>query len=296
MPKKLLGSYQNGNYTVHICEDGTKIRHNDLDHFAPAFPESIDMKICNRCDMQCPMCHERSTPDGKVADLNMPFLETLQPYTELAIGGGNPLEHSRLSPFLYRMRMKGVICNMTVHQNHFMKNIGKLTWFCDHRMVHGLGVSVQHVDFDLLAALKRFPNAVVHVIAGLVSQATLEAMYDLGIKLLILGYKDFGRGEDYHKVNTLIDENIMELAARLPILAKHFPIISFDNLAIEQLNVRGIVGDEVWEQSYMGDDGQFTMYVDLVEQEYAVSSTSPRRKIDADSIEELFRNVQGMEK
>ena len=58
-------SYQNGNYTVSIdLETGTKIRENDLDFFDAAFPESMDIKITNRCNMNCPMCHEDSKCDG----------------------------------------------------------------------------------------------------------------------------------------------------------------------------------------------------------------------------------------
>jgi len=52
---KRIGSYKNGNYVVHMFDDGTKIRANSLDFFSAAFPESMDMKICNRCDMGCPM-------------------------------------------------------------------------------------------------------------------------------------------------------------------------------------------------------------------------------------------------
>lgn len=40
----LIGQYKNGNYTVSIYDDGTKIRENDLDFFEPAFPESMDIK------------------------------------------------------------------------------------------------------------------------------------------------------------------------------------------------------------------------------------------------------------
>ena len=50
---KRIGEYQNGNYTVKIYEDGTKIRENDLDFFESEFPENIDIKITNRCNMGC---------------------------------------------------------------------------------------------------------------------------------------------------------------------------------------------------------------------------------------------------
>ena len=35
--------------------------------------------------------------------------------------------------------------------------------------------------------------------------------------------------------------------------------------------------ESTWKQFYMGDDGKFTMYIDTVNCEYAVSSTSTNR-------------------
>lgn len=49
--------YQNGNYVTTLdTKTGTKIRENDLNFFRAEFPESMDIKICDRCDMGCPMC------------------------------------------------------------------------------------------------------------------------------------------------------------------------------------------------------------------------------------------------
>lgn len=73
---KLLGIYKNGNYRVRIYDDGTKVREtidpND-NKFIAEFPESIDLKITNRCDMGCKMCHENSTIDGAHGDINLSF-------------------------------------------------------------------------------------------------------------------------------------------------------------------------------------------------------------------------------
>ena len=97
---------KNGNYTMYLdLETGTKIRKNDLDFFDPEKPESMDIKITNKCDMGCQFCHENSTPDGLHGDImNLKFIETLLPYTELAIGGGNPLTHPDLIPFLEKCK------------------------------------------------------------------------------------------------------------------------------------------------------------------------------------------------
>lgn len=55
-----IAKYQNGNTTVIIMNDGTKIREYEN---APEIlhPESIDVKITDYCDMGCAYCHESST-------------------------------------------------------------------------------------------------------------------------------------------------------------------------------------------------------------------------------------------
>lgn len=294
--RKILGAYKNGNYHVVMFSDGTKIRANKLDNLTPAFPESIDMKICNRCDRGCPQCHECSTPDGALANLNAQFLDTLKPYTELAIGGGNPLAHHDLIPFLKRMKAQKVICNMTVHLDHFLGSYGVLKALTNEELIHGLGVSVDRaLRPHEVEAIKEFPNTVVHLIAGIASKAVIESLANNDLKILILGYKTYGRGMNYeavHNNDILLKLALME--AELPKMADKFKVISFDNLAIKQLNVKGIVGAAQWEKTYMGNDGQYTMYVDLVKNQYAISSTSERHPIVHDNIEDMFKSVRQM--
>ena len=117
--------YKNGNYNVHIdLDNGTKIRENNLDFFKPDYPESMDIKITNMCDMGCAFCHENSTEYGEHGDImNLKFIDSLQPYTELAIGGGNPLAHPDLLPFLKKCKELKLIPSMTVNQIHFHQNI-----------------------------------------------------------------------------------------------------------------------------------------------------------------------------
>ena len=290
---KLLGAYKNGNYKVYMFDDGTKIRANKLSSLRPVFPESIDMKISNRCDMGCPMCHEQSVPDGELADLSHPILDSLHPFTELALGGGNVLEHPDLNSFLKKMSNKGVLCNLTVHLHHYIKAYDRLVSLSKRKLIHGLGVSVSEpLSEPLASSIAKFPNAVVHVIAGVVTQETLESMYDRDMKLLILGYKNYGRGENYLTNHPSVNEQINKLKDLLPELSKHFALISFDNLALEQLNVKQLVPEESWEMGYMGEDGQFTMYIDLVKEEYAVSSTSPRKPLTQDNIDDVFADIK----
>ena len=54
--------YHNGNYDVFInLENGTKVRKNDLDNLTPEYPESMDIKITNRCKHGCAMCFPEGT-------------------------------------------------------------------------------------------------------------------------------------------------------------------------------------------------------------------------------------------
>ena len=70
-----------------------------------------------------------------------------------------------------------------------------------------------------------------------------------------------------------------------------FNTISFDNLAIEQLNPKRLMSEEQYKEFYMGDDGSHTCYVDLVKKEFAISSTSIERYPLLDDIRDMFAIV-----
>ena len=290
-------SYQNGNYTVYInTTNGTKIRKNDLDYFEAEFPESFDLKITNCCKHGCKMCHEASTPDGKHGDiLNAKFINTLHPYTEIAIGGGNPLEHPDLEAFLYKCKELKVIPSMTVHQNDFLDNIDLLRRYRDEKLLYGIGVSISYVTTELIEALKEFPNAVCHLIAGIASEHVINKLAHNDLKILILGYKVFRRGEDlYQKDSTNIDFLIQYMYDILPTMLEEgwFNTISFDNLAIQQLNPKRLMTSAEYDEFYMGDDGQATMFIDLVNNNFAVGSTYTDRFPITDNIIDMFNKVK----
>ena len=310
--REAIGSYKNGNYKVLIFSDGTKIRYNKEDTLIPSRPESFDIKITNRCQgsgsatgssyvtddgvrLGCPYCHEKSGPDGKHGDiLNIPFLNSLEPYTELAIGGGNVLEHPDFIAFLIWCKKKNLIPSATFNQVHFEKNFELIKSLVEDKLLYGVGISLVYPTPEFIEKVKQIPNAVIHVIAGIVTESTLEPLYDKDFKMLILGYKQFGRGNDYYaKEQERVDTNIKWIKENIKNLSSHFKVISFDNLAIKQLDLKSIVSPEEWEQLYMGDDGQYTMYIDTVNHEYAVSSTSTIRYPYTDeTITEMFNAIR----
>lgn len=285
--------YQNGNYTVSIDLDtGTKIRENDLDFFEAKFPESMDLKITNKCHNGCAFCHENSTRDGKHGDIMSPsFIDKLHPYTEIAIGGGNPLEHPDLVTFLEKLKSLKMIPSMTIRQNDFMDNLDLITELVDKKLIYGLGISLVTTKQDgFIEAVQKFPNAVIHVINGIVTLDELEMLAYHNLKILILGYKEVRRGKDLFYSDLATQSWIMQLRKEtydmLPqiIDCRWFDVVSFDNLAIKQLNPQRLMSKEKWDEMYMGDDhadGKLTsasMYIDMVNKNFAANSCSPENE------------------
>lgn len=296
---KILGRYTNGNYTVTIFDDGTKIRENDLDNLTPAFSENCDVKITDKCSQGCKFCYEGCTVEGKHSNiLEQPWINSLHPYTELAING-NDLDHPDLENFLWFLRGKRVIANMTVNQNQLINNYPKIREWIDKKIIWGLGVSYKNDPEIIIQYLKDIPNAVLHVVNGIITEGDFKGLSGKGLKVLILGYKTRGRGVSYAKENQdEIQKNISWLHDNLENLIPQFKVVSFDNLAIEQLKVKRLLGEEEWKEFYMGDDGQYTFYIDAVSGTFSrdsVTAETTRYPIENKTVDEMFNIIRDEE-
>ena len=245
--------------------------------------------------MGCKFCHEGSTVDGKHGDiLNAKCIETLHPYQEVALGGGDVTSHPDLIPFLHKLKERKVIANVTINQKHFEEKQELIKYLVDEKLVYGIGVSLVNPTDSFISLIKKYPNAVIHVINGVLTQKDVEKLADNNLKMLILGYKHLRRGNDYFSTNSLfIQMNQDWLTKNLPDIINKFNTVSFDNLAIEQLDVQRLLSKEEWDEFYMGDDGTMTYYIDMVEQKFAKSSTAPfEKRYDLlDSVDEMFEKI-----
>lgn len=293
----ILHKYDNGNITVTIYEDGTKIQEWEGEHVdaKPRFPNSMDVKITNYCDLGCKFCHEMSTVAGKHGDIDylLSILKDLPRGTELAIGGGNPLDHPEIERFLNECSKLNLICNMTVNHKHIIGNLNKINKFLDERLIYGLGISIDDTsNLNILKSINKTSNIVFHVIAGVNDISVLNKINNsLAKKVLILGYKLFGRGKQYYSPE--VKANLINWYKNLPKYVGKVHL-SFDNLAINQLNVSRFFSEKAWDNFYMGTDGQFTMYIDAVKKQYAVSSTSHQKFTMSENIETMFASVRHM--
>jgi organic radical activating enzyme len=300
----LLHSYKNGNVNVSLFSDGTSIREYEGEP-NPDYPCSMDIKITDKCNAGCRFCHEQSTPEGQHGDLDklLDVLKVIPAGAELAIGGGAPQQHPQLLPFLQELKSRGLVANMTINQKHFKSDHSIIMKMIQDDLVKGIGCSFNTKQYlpDILPVLKATDNLVFHVIMGINPVSDIELLYNFcrennkKCKILILGYKQYGFGLNYYLKNKNIEDNKYQWFIKL---AKYFKkkdlVLSFDNLAIDQLNLKRYFTDEGWDKFFMGKDGIFTMYIDAVKQQYAKSSTTPNRESFNDmGLLEFFKGLRG---
>lgn len=289
-------AYKNGNYIVTIFNDGTKIRQAMDDEFVPLFAENCDIKITDKCSQNCPFCYEGCTKNGKHGELfKYKFIESLHPYTELALNG-NDLDHPDLIKFLKFLKKKKVFANITVNQTQFITNFDLIKKLSNDKLVYGIGVSLQKANDELITKISEIPNTVLHTINGILTEKDINELANHDLKILILGYKELQRGINY-KSNHIdsINANKQYLYDNLQDILTKFKVVSFDNLAIEQLNVKRVVSKEDWEEFYMGDDGNFTFYIDMVKGEFSKNSIAKDRyQIGNKTIDEMFQFIRSI--
>lgn len=276
-------NYRNGNVLVSISEDGTKVRTWEGNQCLE-FPESLDVKITNQCDLGCPYCHESSVENGSLGDLDLLFekLSSLPSGVELAIGGGNPLSHPELPGFLRKCSSYGFICNITVNHRHIVSDeyFYLVRDMIRRNLVHGVGISYdRNSPVDNINYLQKYTdNIVIHTICGVNTIDDVMLLKDnlSYLKLLVLGFKTVGRGVKYMSPN--VDSCIKSWYSNINSIIGNCDVISFDNLAINQLNLKRLMNDDKWNCMYQGDDFTLSMYIDAVKGEYAPTSRSSNDK------------------
>ncbi len=294
---KLIGRYKNGNYETIIYNDGTRTRelvpHDsyydqglymeskfgmpELDLMEPEFPESIDLKITNYCENGCEFCYAGSNNCGEQAEYQdiIKVIDEMKPYTEIALGGGNVLTYSRLKDVLEYAKSKNVIVNITVRDIDITGTYRQVfEELCDQKLIYAAGVSITDIDnIPWLHGLETNRVQLVgHLILGLNSYKQIEhVIHHSNLdNILILGYKKVGKGKDYYeKHKEEIDKNIEEVKESNLMNIDTYKTISFDNLAIEQLEIDV---ENTYKDLFQGKDGKFSFYVDLVGNSYAKSS------------------------
>lgn len=292
-----IATYKNGNTLTTIYDDGTKIHFTMDDEFKFEFPESHDISISQCCDNGCEWCYYGCSPTGKHGKLTgWNFFDSMRPYTEIAINLQYPIPDD-LIEFLNIMKNKNIIVNATINQNHFMNPFIQsfIKQLVDMDLVKGIGISLTDPTQDgFIDEVKKYPNAVIHIIAGITHPEDIGYLMGHGLKLLILGYKKIERGKKFYEYcSTLIEDNIRWIESSLDDIIDGFKVVSFDNLAIEQLHIKDKLTEKEWKTFYGGDDGTVTFFIDLVKGVFSKNSLSRIvYPIGDKTIDEMFEIIQ----
>ncbi len=276
MINKNIKFYNNGNYFVAInLENGTKVRQTYAENateWVVNQPESIDICISKQCKNGCSFCYLNCQPEGKHADLlGLKFIETLHPYTELALNINSEIPPT-LIEFLKKCNELRLIPNITLHQKTFEARHDFIKELHEKKLIYGVGISLENPTDAFFSLVEKLKNVIIHTIAGILTISQMKGMEDKDVKILILGYKKIGKGKEFYSQE--IEKNINSLSNYLSIIWKEnkFNLISFDNLALEQLEIKKLLTDKEYKSFYMGNEGQFTMYIDAVDSKFAISS------------------------
>ena len=294
---KKIATYKNGNTYTALYEDGTKEHFTMDDDFKFDFAESCDIQISQCCDNGCEWCYYGCSPTGKHGKLTgWKFFETMHPYTEIAINLQYPIP-DELTEFLNIMKNKNIIVNITINQNHFMNPFIQsfIKQLIDMDLIKGIGISLTNPKQEkFIETVKQYPNTVIHVIAGITPLKDIEYLMGHNLKLLILGYKAVGRGARYFTdYYSYVCGDIERLENNLINILNRFKVVSFDNLAIEQLHLKDKLSEKEWEMFYGGDDGTLTFFIDLVKGVFARSSLSRIVYTIGDkTIDEMFEVIK----
>lgn len=272
--------YRNGNAVVTLySRDGTRIiEYPDNEPLTLQTPLNIDIRVSTQCPYgydttkqksTCTFCHESALVKGQECDygiLQQVLMDAKLPRgTEIALGVNEVMNN--LIQFVKNLYRLGLVVNITMNERY-------ITEFGDTGLkqmlpyVFGLGISYRSLQgcLSLPDWIADYPHTVIHVINGI---DNFDDVKELGVKyhkLLILGEKDFGFNRG--KVDLSTKEH-KQWKSNIMQLTEIFDIVSFDNLGLQQLEIRGKITDEEYKSFYQGEH---SMYINAVEQYFAPSS------------------------
>lgn len=300
-----MKSYQNGNTTIQIDKDGTRIISFD-DEMKLDYPLNIDIRLSNRCPLGynpkvgkavCSFCHESARTDGELGNIEQlkDLLDKAFPknfHIELAVGVNEMLPE--VKEFFEWATKRGFIINATVNQLTVSSNRKSTEYILDliqNQNVRGLGLSFRNLEtFEKTHPdIVQYENTVVHVIAGIDNIDEIKALKKHGVKkVLVLGEKEFGFNVDsFHSKEREMNRKIWLL--RIQELFKEFDVVSFDNLALEQLKLKRFFSDEEWGKYYQGEH---SFYINAVDGYYSPSSRSHfKMKFNEIGLKEFFHQI-----
>jgi len=271
-------------WTIFEEETGTKVRFRfshepkDMVPEKATAPELVDIKITNFCPFACDFCYQSSTLKGLHADMGYELYDVLKELKvfEVALGGGEPTLHPSFVNILSSFRDHGIVPNFTTRNlgwlrkpklaADIMEKCGAFAFSAgNEKEIQELRTLVDHNEIS--------HNRVnIHFVMGTIDSKytfnrLLKQCHDCGFRATLLGYKPVGFGENFNPAsyNWWLNE-VKELKED-----HRCPNIAVDTVLAAQYE-QEILAADVPSYLFSTKDGNFSCYIDMVEQKVGPSS------------------------
>jgi len=238
-------------------------------------------------------CYQGSTPKGKHGDLDnikhvLDALAEMQVF-EVALGGGEPTHYPHLAEVLQYAHERGIVPNFTTFGVDWLQNVGLVRTV--QNTVGAIGVSVHDAhQLNKVSKIEHVLNGqrgwgdrrvqitAQHVVGSVDISETaqlLDACWDTGVDLLLLGYKPVGFGAAHAPHDMTGLDTLLGLRRdRKPHWRAKISMLGVDTAFVQQF------GDllkelEIPQVLVTSEEGKFSMYVDAVTLTQGPSSYMP---------------------
>lgn len=261
--------------------------------YAPVTPMLMDIKITDFCTHGCAYCYQGSTKNGE--HMNPKELWSYAGMVaeakvfEVAIGGGEPTQCPHFDQYIEMLHNQGVVVNFTTKSTDWLEDEKR----AEHILKH-IGAFAFSVDGDTMPKLDRIYDILkyrgwtgygkekltLQVVPATVSAYQLETTLTWAaaknIRVTLLGYKESGRGAKFKEIGLAKSWGKFNEGEWLGTVAKLNKEKKLGRLSIDttlaskyeaELKELGLP-----DWLYHTKEGQYSMYLDLVQMKYGPSS------------------------
>jgi MoaA/NifB/PqqE/SkfB family radical SAM enzyme len=276
-------------WTIYGINNGNRLTFSFKDNpekFDP-MPMLVDMKITDFCDKGCSFCYMDSKPDGKHALNVNRYLFNLSKIGvfEIALGGGEPTKHPKFMEILNRCHYYGIKPNFSTKSLEWIENDSYKEIL---KVCGAFGYSVSSLQ-DVVEISNLFKEKedgilsdkiVLQIIPALFKPEELYEIlskyHTIGYNVLLLGYKDVGRGKNFdYSVNEKHWLDVVKYIYK----DKKWLSISIDTSLANRYNEM-IEDADIDQRLYHIKDGKYSCYIDAVNNKIGPSSYEPDKLID----------------
>jgi MoaA/NifB/PqqE/SkfB family radical SAM enzyme len=284
---------ENDDFILQDCRMGDKLRlsfRSDKQTKKSSFPELVDLKITDHCDYGCKFCYQSSTKEGVHATLenieNVVKTLASSGTMEIAIGGGEPTTHPNLLKILkdirsYNMAACFTTKNFNLHEHPEFSEIAEtansIAFSCNSiaeiekvKIIKEAINELEGINYDSR------PKIYIQMIPELMTDLNFDKALRYVSKMwntpvTLLGYKDFGFGENYAPKNRFSSSEWIKTIKRYS--DEENIKFGIDSVLVSKWK-NELIENCVDPLALVGEEGKFSCYVDAVKMTIHKSSFS----------------------